>query len=89
LKAWHNSPWFEASRWNFPDVSFRQGTPTRSHPYHASWRRLPRNSASLDSLFFPDAYTPPLPHEYQFNLDIEAGRIALERSIKFLAVHLQ
>jgi hypothetical protein len=40
-------------------------------------------------LFFPDAYTPPLPHEYQFNLDIEAGRIALERSIKLLAVHLQ
>lgn len=39
----------------------------------------------VDSLFYPDDYTPALPHEYQFNLDAEAGNLALERSIAFLA----
>jgi hypothetical protein len=28
----------------------------------------------VDSLFFPPDNTPTLPHEYQFNLDIAAGR---------------
>jgi acetyl esterase/lipase len=40
----------------------------------------------VDSLFFPKDYTPALPHEYQFNLDTEAGQLALERSVKFLSV---
>ncbi|MFO1351485.1 MAG: alpha/beta hydrolase [Gammaproteobacteria bacterium] len=39
----------------------------------------------VDSLFFPDGYKPALPHEYQFNLDTEAGQLALERSLQFLA----
>ncbi|MBX9631358.1 MAG: alpha/beta hydrolase [Burkholderiales bacterium] len=38
----------------------------------------------VDSLFFPDDYTPPLSHEYQFDLDADAGRLALERAIRFL-----
>jgi acetyl esterase len=43
----------------------------------------------VDSLFFPDDYTPPLPHEYQFNLDSKAGQIALERTVRFLRDRLQ
>ena len=39
----------------------------------------------VDSLFFPDDYAPALQHEYQFNLDVPAGRLALERSLKFLS----
>jgi acetyl esterase/lipase len=39
----------------------------------------------VDSLFFPHDYSPALPHEYQFNLDMEAGQLALERSVQFLA----
>ncbi|MFM9843728.1 MAG: alpha/beta hydrolase [Dongiaceae bacterium] len=38
----------------------------------------------VDALFYPADYEPPLPHEYQFNLDTEAGRLALERSVGFL-----
>jgi len=38
----------------------------------------------VDSLFFPDDHTPPLRHEYQFNLDSEAGRLALARAVAFL-----
>ncbi len=34
---------------------------------------------NVDSLFFPDKHTPPLQHEYEFDLDVEAGRIALHR----------
>jgi acetyl esterase len=39
----------------------------------------------VDALFFPQDYAPPLPHEYQFDLDTEAGRLALERSVGFLS----
>ena len=38
----------------------------------------------VDTLFFPKDYRPKLPHEYQFNLDGEAGKLALERTIVFL-----
>ena len=46
---------------------------------------LSRYGVRVDSLFFPDDYKPPLPHEYQFNLDTEPGKLALERSIAFLS----
>ena len=46
---------------------------------------LRKLGVSVDSLFFPENYAPAAPHEYQFNLDTEAGRIALERSLKFLS----
>lgn len=38
----------------------------------------------VDALFFPEDYTPPLAHEYQFDLDTAAGRLALERTLTFL-----
>ncbi|QCI67160.1 alpha/beta hydrolase [Phreatobacter stygius] len=40
---------------------------------------------AVDTLFFPAGHSPPLPHEYQFNLDEQAGRQALERLGTFLA----
>lgn len=46
---------------------------------------LAARGVRVDGLFFPDDYAPALAHEYQFNLDIPAGRLALERSLKFLA----
>jgi hypothetical protein len=36
-------------------------------------RKLEAHGVKVDSLFFPADYTPPLPHEYQFNLDTAAG----------------
>ncbi len=38
-----------------------------------------------DQLFFPKTHAPPLPHEYQFDLDDAAGGLALQRSLAFLA----
>lgn len=43
-----------------------------------------RRGIRVDALFFPDDTSPALPHEYQFNLDTEAGRLALERVVAFL-----
>jgi acetyl esterase len=43
---------------------------------------------SVDRLFFPETHAPPLWHEYQFDLDSEAGQVALERSLQFLASRL-
>jgi acetyl esterase len=39
---------------------------------------------STDTLFFPEDYSPALPHEYQFDLDTKAGAEALERLLAFL-----
>jgi len=39
----------------------------------------------VDTLFFPDDYTPPLAHEYQFNLDTKAGTQAFEALTGFVA----
>lgn len=38
----------------------------------------------VDSLFFAADHSPSLPHEFQFDLDKAEGRLALERSVKFL-----
>jgi Esterase/lipase len=45
---------------------------------------LEAKGVRVDALFFPKDYTPALPHEYQFNLDSEAGSQAMERSVAFL-----
>ena len=45
---------------------------------------LEAEGVRVDALFFPKDYTPALPHEYQFNLDSEAGSQAMERSVAFL-----
>ncbi|MER8573523.1 alpha/beta hydrolase [Mesorhizobium sp. M1374] len=52
-------------------------------------RKLEALGVTVDSLFFPADYTPPLPHEYQFNLDIPAGQEALERTLAFIGVIVQ
>ena len=45
---------------------------------------LASRKVRVESLFFSENYEPALPHEYQFNLDKEAGQLALERSVDFL-----
>ena len=49
-------------------------------------RRLKMLDVKVDSLFFPEDYAPPLPHEYQFNLDSRAGEEALNRMLAFIDV---
>jgi acetyl esterase len=52
---------------------------------HALAAALRARGVRVDSLFFADDYAPRLPHEYQFNLNTDAARLALERAQIFLA----
>ncbi|MDZ4711787.1 MAG: alpha/beta hydrolase [bacterium] len=47
-------------------------------------KKLSALNVRTDTLFYPEDYKPILPHEYQFNLDTDAGKDALEKSIAFL-----
>jgi acetyl esterase len=38
----------------------------------------------VETQFFPDNHAPPLGHEYQFDLDTEAGQTALARAVAWL-----
>ncbi len=71
---------------NFPRTFISVGNkdPLSIHSHDLA-SKLSSKGVMVDSLFFPDNYWPGLPHEYQFNLDNEAGKLALERTIKFLS----
>lgn len=64
-------------------VSPGNGDPLLPHSV-ALAEALSAQSAEVDRLFFPPDHAPPLPHEYQFDLDGAAGRLALERAVAFL-----
>lgn len=52
-------------------------------------KRLQMVGVSVDPLFYPPNYQPPLQHEYQFKLDTPEGRQALERITAFLQKQLR
>ena len=45
---------------------------------------LQSKGVKVERLFFPKDYAPPLGHEYQFDLDTEAGKLALVRATEWL-----
>lgn len=45
---------------------------------------LKKVGVAVETLFFPTDYQPALGHEYQFDLETEAGRLALQRSAAWL-----
>ncbi|QNA43534.1 alpha/beta hydrolase [Lacibacter sediminis] len=64
-------------------ISAGNGDPLLSHS-KALAEKLVTINAKVDTLFFPQDLQPALPHEYQFNLDTEAGKTALQQSLRFL-----
>ncbi|SEL13578.1 alpha/beta hydrolase [Parapedobacter koreensis] len=70
---------------NFPPSFISAGN---GDPLHTQSETLARKLALLnvqvDTLFFAPDYVPSLPHEYQFNMDIDAGKEALSQSLVFL-----
>ena len=74
----------------FPPLFVSAGN---ADPLAAHSERLVRvasgKGVAVDSLFFPADRTPGLPHEYQFDLDTEAGRLARERLHAFLERRLR
>jgi acetyl esterase/lipase len=64
-------------------VTVGNADPLRVHS-EALVRRLEARGVEVDTLFWPDDHDPPLAHEYQFDLDAEAGRYAFDRMVAFL-----
>lgn len=72
----------------FPPTFITAGNADPLLPHSRSMeRRLRSFDVEVETLFFPDDHQPPLPHEYQFNLDTDAGRLALERIVDFIQRH--
>ncbi|MGX5679989.1 alpha/beta hydrolase [Schumannella luteola] len=57
-------------------------TPTQSQPLA---EKLGSLGVDVTSVFYPEDHEPALPHEYQFHLDFEDARTALQSTIDFLA----
>jgi len=49
--------------------------------------RLQALGTPLRTLFFPTDHQPPLPHEYQFDLDSREGQRALREAVAFVQTH--
>lgn len=64
-------------------ISAGNGDPLLSQSQRLA-SRLRNLGVRVDTLFFPASLQPALPHEYQFNLDIPAGKEALAQSLLFL-----
>jgi hypothetical protein len=45
---------------------------------------LQERGRTVETLFFPPDHAPPLAHEYQFDLDTEAGQLALAKATTWL-----
>ena len=50
---------------------------------HALAAVLESKGVDVETLFYPADHQPPLPHEYQFDVNLDEGRVALRRLIDF------
>lgn len=71
---------------NFPATFISGGnadplTAENSKPFAAKLQSL---GVNVTELFWPADYTPPLPHEYQFKLNLDAAQTALNETLSFL-----
>ena len=75
---------------NYPPafISVGNDDPLQEHSY-ALAQKLRELGVKTDTLFFEKDYRPKLPHEYQFNLDTEAGKTALKRTVEFIRLQTQ
>jgi acetyl esterase/lipase len=73
----------------FPPVLVTVGNadPLRPHS-ELLVERLQAEGAEVETLFFPADHEPPLGHEYQFDLDTDAGQVFRERLLEFLGHRL-
>lgn len=75
---------------DFPPAFVSAGNADPLLPHSLAFaERLRALGVEVDTLFFAPDHQPALPHEYQFDLDGEAGQRALARAVAFLRLHLQ
>ncbi|MES1196315.1 MAG: alpha/beta hydrolase [Steroidobacter sp.] len=71
---------------DFPPVFISAGNADPLLPQSQAFADvLSKKGVPVSSLFFPPDYSPALDHEYQFDLDGDAGKQALDQSLKFIA----
>lgn len=80
------SPYYHVTK-DFPATYISGGnadplTDAQSKPLAEKLKSL---GVKVSPLFYAKDYTPALPHEYQFNLDTQAGQQALGATIDFVA----
>lgn len=69
---------------SFPKTFISVGNHDPLGPHsHALVSKLTSMNVPVDTLFFPSDYSPGLEHEYQLVMN-DAGKIALERTVKFI-----
>lgn len=90
-RDWRDVPGFETfSVGNyltpaFPPTFISAGNADPLGPQSVKFdQQLRQQGVAVTSLFFPADHDPPLGHEYQFNLDNEAGKKALEKTVEWL-----
>lgn len=64
-------------------ISVGNADPLKNYSFELA-SKLQSLGVKTDTLFYPENYQPPLPHEYQFILNSDAGKLALQRSIAFI-----
>jgi acetyl esterase len=68
----------------FPPVFITGGNADPLLPQsHALASALESKGVDVDTLFYAHDHQPPLPHEYQFDVDLDDGHTALQRLIAF------
>jgi acetyl esterase/lipase len=71
---------------DFPPTFLTAGNADPLAPQSAALAALlTAKGVEVDTLFYPPDHQPPLGHEYQFDLDLEDGRIALQRLLAFFS----
>ncbi|GAA4430754.1 alpha/beta hydrolase [Georgenia halophila] len=69
-------------------ISGGNGDPLTKEQSEPMAARLAELGIDVTTLFWPTNHTPPLPHEYQFNLDNAEGRTAFAKTLEFLEQRL-
>jgi hypothetical protein len=69
-------------------VTVGNADPLRQHSEILA-TKLRAHGVEVETLFFPEHHGPPLGHEYQFDLDADAGQLFLDRMLRFLERRLR
>nr|WP_294776955.1 alpha/beta hydrolase [uncultured Flavobacterium sp.] len=51
--------------------------------------KLDSLGVEVERLFYPEGFAPKLPHEYQFNFETDAAKLALDKSVNFIKAKTQ
>jgi acetyl esterase/lipase len=72
----------------FPPTFISAGNADPLAPQSVAFAQvLEQKGVTVDKLFFARGHEPALAHEYQFELDTEDGKRALQRMLEFIAAH--